>query len=53
MVEANEVVEVEAKRVDASRSDSTKVLSDKSDIDNFSNNVLQTLHFDLSFHAKL
>ena len=53
MVEAVEVVEVKARRVDASRSDSTKVLSDKSDVDNFSKDVFLDLHSDVSCHAEL
>ena len=39
MVKAFGVVEVEPKRVDASGSDSTRVLSDKSDVDNFAKNL--------------
>ena len=38
IVEATRVVKVEAKRVAASGSDSTRVLSDKSDVDNFAKN---------------
>ena len=38
IVEAVRVVEVEAKRVDESRSDSTRVVSDKSDVEIFSKN---------------
>ena len=47
------MVEVEAKRVDASRSDSTKVLSDESNADNFSKNVFQALHSNVSCHDEL
>ena len=47
------VVEVEARRVDASGSDSTRVLSDKLDVNNFSKNVFRSLHFYISFHAEL
>ena len=39
MVKDIGVVEAEAKRVDAFGSDSTKVLSDKSNVNNFSKNV--------------
>ena len=39
MVKDVRVVEVEAKTVNASRSYSTRVLSDKLDVDNFSKNV--------------
>ena len=39
MVEAVRVVEVEAKRANASGSDSTRVRSSESDVDNFSKNV--------------
>ena len=39
MVKAYGVVKVEAKRVNASGSDSTRVLLDKSDVENFSKNV--------------
>ena len=53
MVEVVGVVKVEDKRVDASGSDSTRVLSDKLDIDNFSKNVFRDLHFDVSCHIKL
>ena len=53
MVEAVRVVEVEARRVDASGTDSTRVLSDKSVVDNFSKNVFQALHFDVSCHVEL
>ena len=44
MVEDVRVVEVKAKRVDASRSDSTRVLSNNSDVENFSKNVFLDLH---------
>ena len=50
MVEAIGVVEVEARRADASGSDSTMVLSDKSDVDNFSKNFFRALHSDVSCH---
>ena len=53
MVESIGVVKVEAKRVDASRSNSTRVLSDKSDVDNFSKNVFRALHFDVSCQVEL
>ena len=51
MVKAMRVVEVESKRVDASRSDSNRVLSDKLDVDNFSKNVFRALHSDVSCHV--
>ena len=38
MVDSNGVFKVEAKRVEAYGSDSTKVLSNKSDVDNFAKN---------------
>ena len=41
------MVEVEDKRVDASRSDSMRVLSEKSNVDNFSKNVFQDLDSDI------
>ena len=44
------MVEGEAKRVDASGSNSTRVLSD---VDNFSKNVLQALHSGVSCHDEL
>ena len=53
MVEDVGVVEAEAKSVDASRSDSTRFLSDKSDVNNFSKNVFQDLHSDVSFQDEL
>ena len=53
IVEDVEVVEVKAKRVDASRSNSTKVLSDKSDVEIFSKNFFRALHSDVSCHSKL
>ena len=53
MVEAVGVVELEYRTVDASGSDSTKVLLDKLDVDNFSKNFFRSLHSDISFHAKL
>ena len=53
MVEAVGVVEVKDMRVDASGSDSTRVLSDKSDVVNFSEKFFQALHPDVSCHAKL
>ena len=53
MVKDVEVVKVEAKRVDASESDSTKVLSDKSDVDNFTKNIFQDFHSDVSCHDEL
>ena len=46
-------VNVNLKRVDASRSYSTKVLSDKSNVKNFSKNVFQDLHSDVSCHDEL
>ena len=46
-LEAVRVVDVEVKRVDASGSDSTMDLSDKSDVDNFSKNVFRSLNFDV------
>ena len=51
IVEDARVVEVEEKRVDASGSDSTRVLLDKSDVDNFSKNVFQAFHSDVSCHV--
>ena len=39
MVEAIELVDVDVKRVNASGFDSTRVLLDKLDVDNFSKNV--------------
>ena len=51
--EAVRLVEVEAKMVDAFGSDSTRVLSNKSDVDNFSKNFFQDLHSDVSCHAEL
>ena len=53
MVKAAGVVEVEDKIVYAYRSYSTRVLSNKSDVDNFSKNVFRALHYDVSCHAKL
>ena len=53
MVEAVGVVEVESKRFDAYGSNSTRVLSDKSDVDNFSKNVFQALHSNISCHDEL
>ena len=53
IVEAIRVVKVESKRVDASALDSTRVLSDKLDVDNFSKNVFQALHSDISCHVEL
>ena len=49
MVEVVGVVKVEAKRVDAYGSNSTRVLWDSSYVDNFSKNVFQALHSDVSF----
>ena len=53
MVEAVGVVEFEAKKVDASESNFTRVLSDKSDVDNFSKNVFLDLNSDVSYRAEL
>ena len=53
IVEDFRVVKVEVKRVDASGLDSTRVLSDKLDADNFSKNVFRALHFDVSCHVEL
>ena len=50
-VEADGVVEVEAKRVDASGSDSTRVLSNKLDVEIFSKNVFQYLDSNVSCHV--
>ena len=47
------MVDVEAKRVDAYGLDSTKALSDKSEVDNFSKNVFRALHSDVSCHDEL
>ena len=52
-MEAVEVVKVESKRVDAVGSDSTKVLLYMSDVDNFSKDVFQALHSDVSCHVEL
>ena len=46
------MVKVEAKRVVASRSDSTRVLSDKSEVDSFAKNLFQALDFDVSCHVE-
>ena len=51
IVEAVGVVEVEAKRVDVLGSNSTKVLLDKSNANNFAKNFFRALH--LSYHAML
>ena len=53
MVEAIGVVEVEARRVDASGSDSTRIMSDKSDVDNFAKNVFRAFHSDVLCHVEL
>ena len=53
MVEALGVVEFEAKKVDASRSNFTRVLSDKLDVNNFSKNVFLDLNYDASYCAEL
>ena len=47
------MVEVESKRVDASGSDYTSVLSDKSDVSNFAKNVFQDFHYDVSCQVEL
>ena len=52
-VEAVGVVKVQARRVDASRLDSTRALSEKSDVDNFVKNVFQAFHSDVSCHVEL
>ena len=51
MVKAVGVVEVEAMRADASGSDSTRVLSGKSNVDNFSKNVFDLCI--LMYHAMM
>ena len=53
MVEVVRVVEVEAKRVDAYGSNSIRVLSDNSYVNNFSKNVFRALHSDVSCHVEL
>ena len=53
LVESVGLVDVNVKRVDDSGSNSTRVLSDKSDVDNFSKNVFQDLDFDISCHDEL
>ena len=53
MAEAARVVELKAKRVDASGSDSTRVLSDKSDVDHFTKNVFGAFHSNVSCHVEL
>ena len=53
MVEDVRVLDVDVKMVDASGSDSTRVLSDKSEVDNFAKNVFRALHLDLSCHDEL
>ena len=53
IVEAVGVVEIRAKRVDASGSESTKVLSNKSDVNNFAKNVFQDFHSDVLCHVEL
>ena len=50
-VEAVKVVEFESKRVDASGSNSTRVLSDKLEVNNFSKNVFELCI--LMYHAML
>ena len=53
MVEAIGVVKVKSNRVYASGLDSTRVLSDKSDVDNFGKNGFRDLHCDVSCHNEL
>ena len=53
MVEVVRVVEVEARRADASGSDSTRVLLDKLDVDKFSKKFFRALHSDVSCHDEL
>ena len=53
VVKAVVVVEVEVRRDDASGSDSTRFLSDKLDVDNFSKNIFRALHSDISCHDEL
>ena len=53
IVEVVGVVEVEGKRTDASGFDSTRVLLDKSDVDNFVKNVFRALHSNISCHVQL
>ena len=53
MVKVVVVVEVKAKMVDASGSDSTRVPSDKSNVDNFFKNVFRAFHSDVSCHVEL
>ena len=47
------VVEVEAKGVDASGLDSTRVLSNNLDVNDFPKNVFQALNSDVSCHDEL
>ena len=53
MVEAAGMVEVVAKRVDAYGSDSTRVLLDKSNVDNFTKNFFRALCFDVSCYDEM
>ena len=53
IVKAVKVVEVEIKRVDASGSDSTRFLPNKSNVENFAKNVFRALHSDVSCHVEL
>ena len=53
MVEAIRVVDVDVKRVDDSRLYYTRILSDKSDVDNFSKNVFLDLNSDVSYRDEL
>ena len=53
IVKAVGVVEVEPKRVDVSGSDSTKVLFDELDVDNFAKNFFRSLYCDVSCHVEL
>ena len=53
MVEAVGLIKVKAKRVDASGLDSTNVLWNKSDVDNFAKNVFRDLHSNVSCHDEL
>ena len=47
------VVDVEAKSIDAFGLDSTMDLSDKSYVDNFSKNIFQAFHYNISCHDEL
>ena len=50
VVEAVGLVDVNVKRINASGSDYTRVLSDKLEVEIFSKNVFRALHSDVSCH---